>query len=300
MKKRFIILLLGIIGLMLMFPNNVKADDKLDAGECMKKYGEISFNSKGKYNSNAFKPKVRYTNGKNNDSRIGVLGAGNDWTNDPVSFTVELKSPKKYKVKKIYYTIKEDDKKSCKGEITDSRIENNEGSVKLNVTISKGTVESVNFGRVSVHMKDSNKKEDTGESPIYIRRRDPQKETNESKKNEEESKKETNSNTTLDEESLEKELFGDDENNNFFCEEDSSLKKFFDNLWKAVGIITPPLLILMCSIDFFKAITSADADKLKKASNNALKRTLAFVILMLLPFILTTVFGWIGLRLCLN
>lgn len=77
------------------------------------------------------------------------------------------------------------------------------------------------------------------------------------------------------------------------------LREMFNNAWKIIMIFSPALLILMTSIDFFKAITSGDSDKLKKSSGNALKRTLAFVLLVMLKFILSTVFGWIGLDLCL-
>lgn len=83
------------------------------------------------------------------------------------------------------------------------------------------------------------------------------------------------------------------------CQEGSGLKKFFNMYWKIVAIFAPALLILMTSVDFFQAITSSDADRLKKSANSAFKRALAFVLLLLLPFILNTVFGWFGLSLCL-
>lgn len=77
------------------------------------------------------------------------------------------------------------------------------------------------------------------------------------------------------------------------------LRQMLNKAWKIIMIFSPALLILMTSIDFFKAITSGDSDKLKKSSGDALKRTLAFVLLIMLKFILSTVFGWIGLDLCL-
>lgn len=83
------------------------------------------------------------------------------------------------------------------------------------------------------------------------------------------------------------------------CEEGSGLKNFFNTYWKIIAIVAPALVILMTSIDFFKAITSSDADRLKKSANSALKRALAFVLLLLLPYILNIVFGWFGLSLCL-
>lgn len=87
--------------------------------------------------------------------------------------------------------------------------------------------------------------------------------------------------------------------NNSICGDNSKLRKFFNEYWKIIVIVLPALVILMTSIDFFKAITSSDADRIKKSANDAFKRTLAFILLLFLPFILNTVFGWFGLPLCL-
>lgn len=69
--------------------------------------------------------------------------------------------------------------------------------------------------------------------------------------------------------------------------------------WKIIMVVSPILLILMTTLDFFKAIVSSDSDKLKKASSDALKRTLAYVILVLLPFIIGIIFKWVGVEFCL-
>ena len=87
--------------------------------------------------------------------------------------------------------------------------------------------------------------------------------------------------------------------NSAICQEGSSLKAFFDQYWKIIVIVSPALVILMTAIDFFKAITSSDAERIKKSANDAFKRALAFVLLLFLPFIINTVFGWFGLDLCL-
>ena len=87
--------------------------------------------------------------------------------------------------------------------------------------------------------------------------------------------------------------------NSVICQEGSSLKAFFDEYWKIIVMVSPALVILMTSIDFFKAITSSDAERIKKSANDAFKRALAFVLLLFLPFIINTVFGWFGLDLCL-
>lgn len=79
---------------------------------------------------------------------------------------------------------------------------------------------------------------------------------------------------------------------------DTTLTDFIKSYWKIIMIFAPALAILMISVDFFKAITSSDADLLKKAASSALKRTLAFILLLFLPFILNTLFGWFGLEIC--
>lgn len=81
---------------------------------------------------------------------------------------------------------------------------------------------------------------------------------------------------------------------------DNDLNNFITKYWGIVVALAPALLILMTSIDFFKAIVSGDADKIKKSSSDALKRTLAFILLLFLPFIVNTLFSWIGIKLCLG
>lgn len=80
---------------------------------------------------------------------------------------------------------------------------------------------------------------------------------------------------------------------------DSGVYNLLRKYWKIIMIFSPVILILMTTLDFFKAIISSDSDKLKKASSDALKRTLAYVILVLLPFIISTIFSWVGVEFCL-
>lgn len=107
----------------------------------------------------------------------------------------------------------------------------------------------------------------------------------------------TKKTTTTISEKEAKKIVGD--GGSSMCQDGSGLKSFFNMYWNIVAIFAPALVILMTSIDFFKAITSSDADRLKKSANSALKRALAFVLLLLLPFILNTIFSWFGLSLCL-
>lgn len=73
----------------------------------------------------------------------------------------------------------------------------------------------------------------------------------------------------------------------------------FDEYWPYAMVIIPILLIIMMAIDFFKAMVVNDADALKKAGTNAVKRTIATVIALALPALLRMVFGLFGIDFCL-
>lgn len=80
---------------------------------------------------------------------------------------------------------------------------------------------------------------------------------------------------------------------------DESLSSFIKEIWKYFIIFAPILLIVMVTMDFFKALFSSDADLLKKASSNAIKRVVATVILLFLPLVISTILDFFGLELCL-
>ena len=63
-------------------------------------------------------------------------------------------------------------------------------------------------------------------------------------------------------------------------------------------IIVPILLIVMITIDFFKALAKGDSDSIKKAGNNTIKRAISAVVLLALPALLGLIFSWFGLDLC--
>ena len=80
---------------------------------------------------------------------------------------------------------------------------------------------------------------------------------------------------------------------------DNSLKSFISEIWKYFVIFGPILLIVMVSLDFFKALFSSDSDMLTKAGSNTVKRTISAIILLLLPLIIETILGFFGLELCI-
>lgn len=79
---------------------------------------------------------------------------------------------------------------------------------------------------------------------------------------------------------------------------DDKIRNLINEYWKYVMFLTPLLLIVMMTIDFVKAMSSGDADAIKKCSNDAIKRVIAAVILLALPWALNVVFGWFGLEIC--
>lgn len=85
-------------------------------------------------------------------------------------------------------------------------------------------------------------------------------------------------------------------NNDMAC---NTIGELFDDYWPYVMVIVPILLIVMMAIDFFKAMSSNDAEALTKASSNTLKRTIATIIILALPALLKIIFDIMGLDFCL-
>lgn len=79
---------------------------------------------------------------------------------------------------------------------------------------------------------------------------------------------------------------------------DTELKDLIKHYWKWIMFATPILLIVMITFDFIKAMSSGDADAIKKSSSNAIKRVIAGIILLALPWALEVIFGWFGLQIC--
>ncbi len=79
----------------------------------------------------------------------------------------------------------------------------------------------------------------------------------------------------------------------------SDVSSLVNKYWKYVMILVPIVLVLLITIDFVKAIVASDAEQLKKSASTAVKRTLATVILLILPVLLSVVLKWFGLELCL-
>lgn len=70
-----------------------------------------------------------------------------------------------------------------------------------------------------------------------------------------------------------------------------SLIKFVLNV---IRFVVPIILIVLGTIDLFKAVTSQKDDEIKKKSTALVKRVIAGVIVFLIPTLISLLMGWIG------
>ena len=56
----------------------------------------------------------------------------------------------------------------------------------------------------------------------------------------------------------------------------------------------PLVLIVLCTIDMFKAMASGDEKKTKEVQSTCIRRLIYAVVAFLIPFIIDLVFGFIG------
>lgn len=278
MKKKFMVVLV-VISLFMLIPFKAKAAD-IDYGDCITKFGSITFVKSG--SDNSVGGNVDYSKTKNNTS----------WNTDSVTFDVEMKARSWHKVQKVNYKITSLGDQSCTGSITGSLVENNEGSVKFSVVIDKGYVEKIRFSAVSVNRNDSSKKSDIPGEEMGIRKNDSEGDNKDN---------DSQLGDLLGVECTDKNGDGDTNDpgecvktNNVEC--DDGIYNLLSKYWKWVVFLTPLLLLIMMTIDFLKAMSSGDADAIKKSSNNAIKRVIAAIVLLALPWIITVVFTWFGLE----
>lgn len=78
----------------------------------------------------------------------------------------------------------------------------------------------------------------------------------------------------------------------------TDVRDLIHEYWSDVMVLVPILLIVMITLDFFKALAKGDSDSIKKAGSNAVKRTVAAVVLLALPALLGVIFNLVGLPLC--
>lgn len=77
---------------------------------------------------------------------------------------------------------------------------------------------------------------------------------------------------------------------------DKGIISLISRYWGIFVIFIPILLIVMMTVDFLKAMASSDSEAIKKSSTNAIKRVIATVVLLGLPWLLKTIFTVFGLQ----
>lgn len=63
----------------------------------------------------------------------------------------------------------------------------------------------------------------------------------------------------------------------------------FTDIWQAMRIIAPFLLIIFGSLDYFKAVIASDMEAMKKAKSKFPKRLIAFLLLIIVPSIISII-----------
>lgn len=63
----------------------------------------------------------------------------------------------------------------------------------------------------------------------------------------------------------------------------------FTDIWQAMRIIAPFLMIIFGSLDYFKAVIASDMEQMKKAKSKFPKRLIAFLLLIIVPSIISII-----------
>lgn len=70
--------------------------------------------------------------------------------------------------------------------------------------------------------------------------------------------------------------------------------KHLTSIWMFLRIITPFIVVLFGSLDFFKAMAAGDEKGIKTSRGKFVKRLIAFFLFILLPFVIQFIFERIG------
>ena len=79
--------------------------------------------------------------------------------------------------------------------------------------------------------------------------------------------------------------------------------KHLTGIWTFLRVLAPFLLIIFGSLDFFKSMVAGDEKKMKESRGKFVKRLIAFILFIVLPFAIQLIFKYAGTygseRLCL-
>lgn len=255
--KRKLTLFIIFIFLFLYFPNIVNASG-ISYGDCIKNYGSIRLSGVGNDN---------YAGGK-------ITGDVRKMEGNDIEFYVLAQAKAWHRVKNFNYTITDNNGSTCTGVVSGGELENGEGDALIYFAVNKDTVKTLSVESQSVKRSNGGDITTIGSISFDVA----------AKSSEYESLVEQGA------------IFSGDLMLNSPLKCDETIEDTIKHYWKYVIILAPILLIVMCTIDFMKAVMSSDSDAIQKSGTNAMKRAIAMFLLMLLPTILIIIFKWFGIE----
>ena len=183
----------------------------------------------------------------------------------PRKFNVTITSKSNYKIQEIIYRVSSKDGYSCNGVIDVSS--SGYSSIELEVEINKKNiwVDDVSFYARTTKTKNAEVTTDfTPKKTVKV--------------------KYNNVTTTK------------------YTGEESITCKFLEDVfgeyWNWILILAPVATMILITIDFVGCILSSDAEAMKKVGDKTIKRTIALVLLLMLPIVLKLIFNLFGLDIC--
>lgn len=70
--------------------------------------------------------------------------------------------------------------------------------------------------------------------------------------------------------------------------------KYLTSVWLFIRIAAPFIIVLFGSLDFLKAVAAGDEKKMMESKTNFIKRLVAFLLLIILPFVVQFIFTSMG------
>ena len=265
MNKKIKMLIILILGLFIFIPS-IKA---VDYGQCIKRYGSMSISAGN--STSASKA-----------GSVTISGGNSSWSAKDVRMTATIKARSGYNLTKLYYALG-----TCTDEITG--LDGKHSSYVITVNINHGYVAKLSAWGTMVNQKILSTQKDGEEIRQKLEIGTKRKAASVKFYDESRPAITTAGSGTATVEKVKCDLF----------------KDILNKYWTWVMVLMPIVTILLISFDTLKVIISSDPENgggkdgnsmtLPKVGSNAIKRMTALVVLMLLPYILSIVFGWFGL-----
>ncbi|HOZ53734.1 MAG TPA: hypothetical protein PKY25_00110 [Bacilli bacterium] len=78
-----------------------------------------------------------------------------------------------------------------------------------------------------------------------------------------------------------------------------TITELMTTYWAYIYILIPIVIIVLIVFSYARAVMSSEADALKKAHTANIRRLIAGVILVMLPFLIRTIFDLFGIDFCI-